>query len=48
MVEIPEKITPLLSFTTYKFDGNLTHNNTLCYKWNGCHNYQVRFSIILI
>ncbi|CAF1125308.1 unnamed protein product [Rotaria sordida] len=39
--QIPGKIKPLLAFSTYDFIGNLTHNNTLCNKWNGCHNYEI-------
>ena len=39
--QIPGKITPLLIFPTYDFNGTETYNKTLCYKWFGCHNYEV-------
>ncbi|CAF0992075.1 unnamed protein product, partial [Didymodactylos carnosus] len=39
--QIPGKIKPMLVFPTYDFNGNLTHNNTLCNKWSGCHDYEI-------
>ncbi|CAF4610191.1 unnamed protein product [Rotaria sp. Silwood1] len=39
--QIPGKITPLLAFATYDYNGNLTYNHTLCNNWSGCHNYEI-------
>ncbi len=44
-VQIPGKISPLLVFPNYDFNGTQTHNSTLCYKWSGCHYYEVRNKI---
>lgn len=38
---IPGHIKPILSFPTYTFNGNLTHNGTLCNEWTGCHEYEI-------
>ncbi|UJR34762.1 hypothetical protein I4U23_027540 [Adineta vaga] len=39
--QMPGKIEPMLTFRTYEFKGNLTYNNISCYKWSGCHNYEI-------
>lgn len=40
--DIPGKIYPLLSFATYLYKGNVTHNQIPSYLWTGCHNYEVK------
>ncbi|CAF1340829.1 unnamed protein product [Adineta ricciae] len=39
--QIPGKIEPMLTFRTYEFKGSVTYNNISCYKWSGCHNYEI-------
>ncbi|UJR10986.1 hypothetical protein I4U23_015170 [Adineta vaga] len=34
-------ISPLLRFPSYKFIGNVTYDGASCYKWSGCHQYEV-------